>query len=209
MRTLAKTALLAVLLAPALASAQVSLGARLGYGLPLGQAAEDIDLGDLVKGQIPIQLDLGYRATPALTVGGFFAYGFGFAGDDTLGMGDVCDLDGVDCSTRVYRVGVQVDYRFARPSATPWVGLGVGYEWASLEVEGPGGEVKLSVKGFELLNLQGGVEWKVARNLSVGPFAMLSIGRYSSAEVDGADEDIDDKAFHEWLQVGVRGRFDL
>jgi len=209
MRTFAKLAALAVLFAPTLASAQLSLGARLGYGFAMGEVMEEGDLGDIVKAQIPLQLDVGYRVTPALTLGGYFAYGFGRIGDDIMGLGDVCDQDGVDCSSRVYRLGVQIDYAFKGPSMTPWVGAGFGYEWAKFKAEAGAEELEITFKGFEFLNLQGGVDWKVADKLSVGPFAMVSIGQYSTGAIDGDDEDIENKGLHQWLQLGVRGRFDL
>lgn len=198
MRKLARLAVLAVLFAPTLASAQLSLGARLAYGLAMGEAAEGGDLADFAKSQIPIQLDVGYRVTPALTIGGYFAYGFANLGDDLE-----CD----DCSGRVYRLGVQLDYAFKGGSMTPWVGGGIGYEWLKLKDDATDDEITLS--GFEYLNLQGGLDWKVADKFSVGPFALFSIAQYSKASEGGEDFDIDNKAMHQWLQLGIRGRFDL
>ena len=211
MRKLARIVVVAVLFVPALASAQVSLGARLGYGLAMGEVFEDVDQGDFLSGQLPLQLDLGYRVNPALTVGGYFAFGLGRVGDT---YEEDCDFDGVDCTGRVYRLGIQLDYRFAGPSATPWIGAGIGYEWASFEIEEGDAYLRSSFKGFEFLNLQGGVEWKTSAQFSIGPFAMLSLARYASGEVESnvlpeGSGDIEDKSFHQWLQLGVRGRFDL
>jgi outer membrane protein len=214
MRKLVMAVVLAVLFVPALTSAQVSLGARLGYGLAMGDAAEDVGLSDFVNAQIPIQLDLGYQLTPAFTLGGYFSYGFGRVGDGVIFEGvppldEACDTDGVDCSMRVYRLGVQLDYRFVGASMAPWIGAGVGYEWVNFKLEVPGAEAKLGLKGMEFLNLQGGVDWRVGQKFWVGPFAMLSLGQYSKGSEDGEDFDIDDKAMHQWVQFGVRGRFDL
>jgi len=210
MRKLARIVVLAVLFTPALASAQLSLGARLGYGFAMGELGGGGDVADILKAQIPIQLDLGYRVTPALTLGGYFAYGFGRVGGD---FEDVCDLDGVECTGRVYRVGLQLDYAFRGPSATPWLGAGFGYEWTSFTGEGPGGEAEFSFRGIEFLNLQGGLDWKVGDRFSIGPFALLSVGQFSRYSVDAGDTDesgeVPDQAFHQWLQLGVRGRFDL
>jgi len=69
-------------------------------------------------------------------------------------------------------------------------------------------ELELSLSGFEFLNLQGGLDWKIGGKFSLGPFAMLSIGQYSNAEIDGDEAEIDE-AVHQWFQLGVRGRFDL
>lgn len=206
MRTLARFAVLAVLFAPTLASAQLSLGARLGYGLAMGEAVENGDLSDGIKAQIPLQLDVGYRLTPAFTLGGYFSAGIGLAGDE---FQEICDQDGVDCSLRVYRLGLQAEYAFKGASMSPWIGAGIGYEWAKIKAEAGSEELEMTFKGFEFLNLQGGVDWKVGSKFLVGPFAMLSIGQYSKGSQDGEDMDIEDKGVHEWLQFGVRGRFDL
>ena len=56
-----------------------------------------------------------------------------------------------------------------------------------------------SVSGFDF-TLQGGAQWKVAPAMSVGPYAALIVGQFN-------DSDIDDKGWHEWLQVGLRGTF--
>jgi hypothetical protein len=208
MRKLVKMFALAALLAPAVASAQLSLGARVGYGFAMGEAEKDADLSDAVKAQIPVQIDVGYRVTPDLTLGGYFGAGYGLVGD---AVDEECDRFDLDCSARVLRLGVQVDYAFRNVSGamTPWIGAGVGYEWASVHQEPDDLDTRLD--GFEFVNLQGGVDWKVG-GFSVGPFAMLTIGQYANFEQEGLGETITrdtEKALHQWLQVGLRGRFDL
>jgi hypothetical protein len=213
MRKLVKIFALAALLAPAVASAQLSLGARVGYAFAMGKAVDEDggDLSDGVKGQIPIQIDVGYRLTPAFTLGGYFSAGYGIVGD---AFSDDCDAADIDCSARVLRLGVQLDYAFKNvsPTMTPWLGAGIGYEWATLKGEQGSNEATESYSGFEFLNLQGGVDWKVGQ-FSVGPFAMLSIAQYSDFDFESpagdASGDIPNKSIHEWLQIGLRGRFDL
>lgn len=192
MRKLAMTVVLAALFVPTLASAQLTLGARLGYAFPMGEIGEGLKLGDAYSSQIPLQLDVGFKVTPALTLGGYF--GFGFA---------QVDEDCGDCSGRVYRVGAQLEYTFKSASMAPWVGAGIGYEWASITDD----DAELKFSGFEYLNLQGGLDWRVGGKAMVGPFALVSFGRYSTF----ADEDIpgEAKTFHQWFQIGVRGQFDL
>lgn len=213
MRKLVKLVALAALLVPAIASAQLSLGARVGYGFAMGKAVDEEggDLSDGIKAQIPIQIDVGYRIMPELTIGGYFGAGYGIVGD---AFSDECDANDIDCSARVLRLGLQLDYAFKNvsPTMTPWVGAGIGYEWATLKGEAGGEEATTTYKGFEFLNLQGGVDWKVGQ-FSIGPFAMFSIGQYGKVDIEtplGDDSgDIENTAMHEWLQIGVRGRFDL
>jgi len=205
----------AALLVPAASRAQFTLGARVGYAPAMGDAAKDEKLSDGVKSQIPIQLDAAYKVTPDIAVGAYFAYGIGQIGS---AVSDVCDISGIDCSARVLRFGVQGLYSFNAVSKqfVPWAGLGAGYEIGSLEVSGGGATAKTTYRGFEFLNLQGGADYKVSEQFSVGPYVMLSIGQYSKAKIENSvdpgldfDGDIPDKAMHEWLGFGVRGKFDL
>lgn len=187
-------------------------GARLAYSFPMGDLAdeEDSELKDAISYQIPIWVDLGYRVNPALFVGGYFSYGFGGVGD---AFSEICDLDGVDCSTRVMRFGLQGQYHFTPGESTDgWAGLGIGYERLGFTFEGRGEEIDYDVSGFEFLMLQGGVDFAVADAVALGPFLAFTLAQYSSVSCDGTvfcdvNEDIENKAFHEWLFIGVRGEF--
>ncbi|ABS24789.1 outer membrane beta-barrel protein [Anaeromyxobacter sp. Fw109-5] len=208
-KLLAAVFALTLLAVPFTSHAQVSLGLRLGYAPALGDAAKDAKMSDGVKSQIPIQLDAGYKLTPKLSLGGYASYGFGQSGDE---FDAYCD--GADCSTRVVRVGVQGLYTFdAIGRLQPFAGVGAGYEWGSLTAEAGGQEATLSYRGFELLNLTAGADYAVSPQFAIGPYLGFSVGRYSNVSMDlGAEEisgEIDDQAMHEWLQLGIRGRFDL
>lgn len=205
-----------MLLTPATSWAKDSgfeFGARLAYGIPMGDATGDDNDGlkESISYQIPIWLDLGYRASPALFVGGYFSYGFGGVGDS---VSETCDTDGVDCSIRVLRFGVQGQYHFMPGESTDgWAGLGVGYESMGVNISGGGEEVDLGIAGFEFLLLQGGVDFAVADAVALGPFLGLTLAQYSSTSCDGLAQlcdlnpGIDKKAMHEWLFIGVRGEF--
>lgn len=193
-------AAIAALAIPAVSHAQFTLGARLGYGLAMGDAEKDFGMSDFVKSQIPIQIDAMYRVTPDFALGAYFSYGFAQTGGFTA---DLCDLPGADCSVSSLRIGVQGTYAFSKasPQFVPWVGAGIG--WESVSFDAGGGST--DVTGFEFLNLQGGAAFKVSPQFQVGPYAQLAISQFSSA--DG--NDIPDKAMHQWLSFGVRGSFDF
>jgi len=200
------------------------LGGRLGYGIPLGKADGDSDLSDGISGMVPLQLDLGYRATPALSVGGYLMYGFGFAGNT---ISDRCDVanatPGVSasCGAHDLRLGLQAQYHFIpKRKLDPWVGLGLGYEWLTLTVDasaaGQHADVSSTGKGFEFINLQGGLDFNLSPGFGLGPFLSFSVGQYSSTssscsgDCTGVTEtsgDVADKAIHQWLLLGVRGTF--
>jgi hypothetical protein len=214
-------ALVAVALigAPSIARAETGFegGLRLGYGIPLGEAAEGADLSDVIGGQIPIWIDLGYRVIDPLFIGLYFQYGIGLVGGD---LGDACDALDLDCSTSDMRLGVQGHYHISpTENLDPWVGLGIGYEWMGESVEGAGLTLDSTASGIEFLDLQAGLDISVAEHVKIGPFLSFSLGQYSSvsAECDGLqpacemvgtrDGDIEETAMHEWLMIGVRGAY--
>jgi outer membrane protein W len=197
-----------------------ALGVRAGFGLPLGNAVgEDEDggeaqpLSDTVSAVIPLQLDLGYFINSNLYVGGSFQYGYGILNDEE----GVCDTDGVSCNVSQMRFGLNLAYHFA-PAAkmNPWVGVGVGYETltlgASAEEDGVEAEITSTAKGFEFINAQGGLDFRLSDTISVGPFVTFTVAQYSSTssrvELDGESEedsaDIENTAIHSWLYGGVK-----
>lgn len=189
---------------PTLSRAQFSLGARLGFAPALGDAEKDSPMKDGVKSQIPIQLDAMYKLSPAFALGVYLSYGFAQLNSDITSG---CDAAGIDCSASDTRLGVQATYAFTKVSPTfvPWAGAGIGIEWLTLKGSAGGISASADTTGFEFLNLQAGADYKVSEQFSVGPYLLFSIAQYSSVE----GNDIQNKAVHEWLNFGVRGKFDL
>ena len=185
----------------------LELGARLAYGLPMGEVQEKADLSDFASSQIPLWFDIGYRINENLFAGAYLSYGLVQLADDAC-------PDGADCSASDIRLGVQGHYHLSPgESIDPWFGLGIGYEMANSKVEAGGIESTGNYSGFEFLNLQGGADFQVSEGVGIGPFLALSIGQYSSYESEVAgnktDGDIENKGMHEWLMLGVRGSFSL
>jgi hypothetical protein len=182
----------------------------------LGSVAGDSDLSDGISGQIPIWLDVGYRPIDALMIGLYLQYGIGILGSE---LDAVCDVDAIDCSASDIRLGLQVHYHISpHEQLDPWIGIGIGYEWLSIGVEGMGVEVGADVDGFEFLNLQAGLDIEVAEHFKIGPVLSFSLGQFSNASadcsgtvmctlLDSTGSEINDKALHEWLMIGVRGAY--
>ena len=201
---------------------QWELGLRMGYAPAMGNAYEyksdgsNAKMSDVVKAMVPIQLDVGYRVTPEVTIGGYFSYGFAQLGSS---VSDTCDAYGLDCSASDYRFGVQATYAFTKvaPTFVPWIGLNIGYEWASYSESGGGQKIEQSANGWEFLGLQLGADWKLGPQFSFGPYLTYSFGQYSDGEtkltgVINATQSFSSYAntsTHEWFGFGVRGRFDL
>jgi hypothetical protein len=204
MRKLLLLAALAVL--PLTAQAQMSLGLRLGYAPAGGNVGGDIAMSDwTVKNQIPLQLDLMFRVSPEVAVGGYFSYGLGTSGYAA------CDVSGVDCTASDLRLGLQATYSFtkASPQFVPWIGAGLGWEKASDSFEAGGTKVESSYSGIEFLNLQLGGDYKVNDQFSMGPYFMVSLGQFSSYEEGDVSGDIENTSMHQWYNFGIRGKFDL
>jgi opacity protein-like surface antigen len=183
------------------------LGARLGFGVPLGDLAEKKSLDKDIGSQLPVWIDAGYRVTPNIYVGAYGQLGY-------LLLKDRACTAPVECSALDWKIGANVHYHF-QPTATfdPWIGAGVGYEWFSIRETNAGKERSGGVRGFELVNLQVGGDYRLSEQAGIGPFASFSLGQYDTASLtqDGQTKsaDIKQTALHEWLTFGVRGVFDL
>jgi outer membrane protein W len=207
---------------PSVAAAQsgAEIGVRTGYAFAAGHTgalanSNDQNLGDWISGQWPIWVDAGYRFNPNWYLGGYVQYGFGFVNDDRQ---TGCRNANVDCSASDTRLGVMGRYHFVPAwQFSPWVGLGVGYEWTSLSVH----ESVLSTttdtswSGFEFANIQVGADYQIASRFLLGPFLSLSFGQYRNTSTtisrgsssSTSDQDLAKESIHEWILIGVRAAF--
>jgi hypothetical protein len=167
-------------------------------------------LSELFIGFIPLWLDAGYRINPHLYLGAYFQYG--------VGLPKNCVV--VSCSGQDLRFGIDGRYHFLpQEQMDPWVGVGFGYEILGISGTGPGWSLggigfpqNTTLKGFELLRLQGGLDFKIAEAFHAGPFLAFSLfGRYSSegtSSTPGSGSGgVVNEAFQGLFTVGVRGTF--
>ncbi len=175
----------------------VTLALRSGFNVPMGNISGDpgASLSDLTSGTVPIWIDAGYRFNKSILAGAYFQYGFSSLKNCTG-----------SCSASNIRLGIEGIYNFM-PDAVfaPWAGLGIGYEVMNVSV----GSVDTSIKGFEFLNLQVGGDYRVSPMFSVGPFVALSLAKYSTISQGSISGDILNTSAHEWLQLGLKGTFNL
>jgi len=173
-----------------------SLGFRAGYGKPFGDALGSTSQSSLIEGMIPVWVDLGYQSSSHLYVGGYFQFAIGMTPGDCAG-----------CSANVMRFGLNVHYHLLpRYDYDPWVGIGTGYEILNLSGLGTS---STSLRGFEFVNLQVGVDIPVTDNVTVGPFVAFSIAEYTNGSgLSGTGLSFEmGKKPHEWLILGIRGVF--
>jgi hypothetical protein len=183
----------------------LELGLRTGLALPFGKMdANADDLSRTVSFQVPIWIDLAYRITPRLVVGVYAQLGFVVHESACPG-----------CSSRDWRFGANLRYHLQpMKKVDPWVGFGAGYEIFTQDFAVPGGfSGTLTGRGWEIANVQVGLDLRVARRVSLGPFVSLSFDEITSESLSSSGRDMESgdlgKTLHEWLLLGFRGRFDL
>jgi len=190
-------------------------GVRAGIGFPIGNAVgstttspNGTSLADLVAWTVPLQLELGARIGPVF-VGGYGSYAFGKAGSLFEGASSRSASD--------VRIGFEALWHLSPDrKVDPWIGMGVGYEWLNLGVDVPPfGTVNATFRGFEWVNVQLGVEFVLGRHFCLGPFVQASVAQYDSGSAEiitsrgtrGGSGDIQSKAVHAWIAVGLRFAF--
>jgi hypothetical protein len=174
----------------------ISLGARIGYGIPSGESTKNAPMKDGIGGVIPVQLDAMYSLGFGLRLGLYGSYGL------LTGL-----KNNVDSGSQT-RLGLQAHFTLPVPLVKPWVGAGIGYEWLSLTSKAGGVEATSSLRGLEVFNLQAGLQLSLLPVLSLGPYVQYQRGTYSQAKLDTplfkSDGEIKDTAAHGWFHGGLR-----
>ena len=188
-----------------------TVGLRLGLALPVGTLTSGAPLTDFYSVMIPIQLDAGYRLNRRLYLGAYFQVGI----IATAGGSEACK-ETSSCSAYDLRFGADVEYRVKPESPLgPWVGAGLGYEviLASATYTA-GGSGSTTIGGLEFLHVAGGLDFHVTPSLTAGPYLEASMGEFltfssSSPLLPNDSGNYPNPRPHEWVGLGVRGRFDL
>ena len=213
---------LAAAAVPSVAAAQsgAEVGVRTGYAFAAGHVgalanSNDEKLSNWISGQWPIWIDAGYRFNPSLYLGGYFQYGFGSVNDDQQ---TGCRNSNVNCSASDTRIGVMGRYHFGPTSQfSPWVGVGIGYEWTSYTVSESVASTTTDShwSGWEFANLQAGLDFSVASRFVLAPFISLSFDQYRHYSYTGNGGPFSlngsgspaKESIHEWILIGVRAAF--
>jgi hypothetical protein len=198
----------------------LDIGGRTGFGLPFGKSTgvAGADFDELSGGQVPLWFDLGMHFSDHFTVGMYLSYGIGIPSDEFSRACDEAELLGFDssCSSSDVRLGAQFLFHILPANLIdPWVGVGTGWEWFSLTQRiSAGGESAsgtVTVSGWEMFNLQAGVDFRLADRMGLGPFVSFSNGSFGSmktscenATCNEQSADIANTASHQWLIFGAK-----
>jgi hypothetical protein len=166
-------------------------GGKLGGGIG--------NLEDISGPGAAVELDLGYRIIPQLTVGAYGTFSKYQHGDQLDSDTDVLGAT----------AGVQAAWH-VRPdtSIDPWVSLGTG--WKGLWLNPSSGKVS-SLQGFELARLQLGVDYRVSKDIAISPVIGGSVSMFVSQDTPMTTDftEIQDKKVNFTGFAGLSGRFDL
>lgn len=164
---------------------------------------------------MPLDIGMGVKLIDVLYLGGYLNFGVGYEGDDrrTEARCEAGDdaVDDVSCSSFSVRAGLELRYTFAPAEAVSgWLGYGIGYESASQTISDEGRYSETSTAaGLELARLSGGLDFRLSRGFGLGPFAIMSIGRYTHqrTEINNVvtfSGNLPSPAFHSWIALGLR-----
>jgi hypothetical protein len=185
---------------------------------PFGEATAG--KGDALSGRyswqwMPLEIGLGAKVIDQLYFGGYLNVGVGLEGSDNRTEGR-CEsgndfIDDVSCSSTSVRLGLEVRYTFTpEESLSGWIGYGFGWTNGSQTISDAGHYSETStVQGLELARLSGGLDFRASRGFGLGPFAMVSLGRYTHQRTElnnvvTFSGSIDEPALHAWASVGLR-----
>jgi hypothetical protein len=188
----------------------------------------------ILVGEIPLWLDVGARLNEQFFVGAYYQYGFGILPGEVARNCDQISSEAdaaggtSTCNGHDMRLGAEFLYHLLpKGDVDPWAGLGVGYEWigqsVGADVQGQSFDASETAHGFEFLNLQAGFDIPATENVGIGPFLALTLAEYAhvsescssnigfceDAGLGNAHADINGKALHEWLIIGMRGTLRL
>jgi hypothetical protein len=146
-----------------------------------------------------VEVDLGYRIIPQLTLG---VYG-------TLAKNQ--HGDAIEGSTSVLgaTAGIQAAWHFRSETAIdPWVSLGTG--WRALWLNPDQGKVT-SLQGLEFMRLQVGTDYRITQDIAIAPVIGASVSVFVSQDspMTTSYTEISDKKVNFTGFAGLSGRFDF
>ena len=187
----------------------VTLGARVGFGFPTGDlaGAGTGAVSDLVDGKVPIWLELGYRFNRHVRAHVYLELA------PASVRNDVCFAGG-GCYGNDIRLGADIQLHASPYGAIdPWIGIGGGGEWLNahgVAVTTASGLIPADQQwsGWEFPLLEGGLDIPVAPHFTVGPYAAVSFGQFTTYHESGFNysfsQNISSRASHQWIQFGVK-----
>ena len=182
---------------------ELSLNA--GFALPLGYAVSAVQESDVINFSVPFGIALGYRIAGVVFVGLDFTYA-PFGSPSTTSI-SACAVSGTSCHSTTFRAGFTVQWHpLGSRGLDPYIGVGAGYEWLTVDVSNGSTDVNLQYNGFTWLEVPLGVDFRLSKDVRLGPYLDFMMGQYRNASVSltGVSGLIPNRTLHYWLAAGVR-----
>jgi hypothetical protein len=177
----------------------------LGGAILSGEVEDGIPIDERFDSQLDVWLEGGVRLTPHLGLGMYVDIG---VGEPSREVRVLCDTPDAHCTATTGRVGILLRHTFEpRARSTPWLAVGTGYEFGSVDVNddlGHGSTELFSYSGWEMLRLMVGVDLRSNPVFGVGLYGGVAFGAYNRYEDALVSERLDDRSFHTTIQGGVR-----
>ena len=184
---------------------ELSLNA--GFALPLGNAVNALSESDVINLSVPFGIAVGYRIAGVVFVGLNFTYAPFGAPNSSNPLFTTCALAGSSCHSTTFRGGFTVQWHpWGSRGLDPYIGVGAGYEWLTVDVSGNGPSLSVQYNGFSWLEVPLGVDFRLSKDIRLGPYFDFMMGEYRNASVNltGVSGLIPHRAIHFWLALGVR-----
>lgn len=188
----------------------VEVGARFGYARALGSRVAGNRLENTWDGGWPLVLDVGYRLTPHLYLGGSLVYVPLQLDKFNLGCNREANDGPGDCSGSMVRVAFEAQWLFRRDWYAAWIAAGFGAERMRLDYRSGcmAGAFSRVDTGVEFGRIEVGVGARVDTGLVIGPFVQYDAGMFLTSVASGScgrdSGDIPDKAVHGAVIWGAR-----
>jgi hypothetical protein len=178
----------------------LEIGVATGYTQGAGKLGGGMNsLEDLARAGGAVEVDIGARIFPNLSVGAYGTFSQSAKGDQVASSTDVFGAS----------AGVQATWHF-RPdtSVDPYVNLGGG--WRGLWLNPSSGKTT-SLQGLELARLQVGVDYRITPDVAVSPLIGAALDMFVSQDSPMTTDytEIGSKKVNFSGFAGIAGRFDL
>ena len=212
---------------------QILIAPAVGLNVALGNVREDSPQSEVLASPgVAFSLDLGFGISRTIALGLWSDGAFHGAGETVCDAEKSIPNSNTQCVVAVFGVGPQLLYLAPTSGRLrPWIAGGFGYRWLRVARKDSGGGVDAAytatLRGMEMLRLQGGVDFKLSNHVWVGPLAALSVGTYTDRAVEGdrltydsgankygwttfsESSEISSTGLHQFLFIGGRVLFDI
>lgn len=185
--------------APIHNAVEIAIGG--GYMQGVGDIAGGMSsVQDLAKSGGGAELQVGWRMTPHITLGGYAT----LAGYDT-GSAVAATTDLAVGGT----FGLKADYHFLPSNRIdPWISVGQG--WRGLWL-GNDDKTERYLTGIDFARIQIGADYRITPSFALTPYAGASATVFvgTGNEMDDSYEELDDNKVNFSFTGGLMGRFDI